>query len=85
MIVDKHYELLVDPQVVCIGIPATDHRGEDIEDIVYDAVVAAIESIPRARRRDLDLIEDATRKASRAAIRKIWGKKPVTTVMVDRV
>ncbi len=85
VIVDKHYELLVDPQVVCIGIPATDHRGEDIEDIVYDAVVAAIESIPRARRKDLDLIEEASRKASRAAIRKIWGKKPVTTVMVDRV
>ncbi len=85
VIVNKHHELIVDPQVVCIGIPATDHRGEDIEDIVYDAVVAAIESIPRARRKDLDLIEDATRKAARAAIRKIWGKKPVTTVLVDRV
>ena len=82
---DKSNDLLVDPQVVCIGIPATDHRGEDMEDVVYNAVVAAVESMPRARRKDLDLIEDAARKAARAAVRNVWGKKPVTTVMVDKV
>lgn len=85
VILDKSNELLVDPQVVCIGIPATDHRGEDIEDVVYNAVVAAVESMPRARRKDLDLIEDAARKAARAAVRNVWGKKPVTTVMIDKV
>lgn len=85
VILDKSHELLVDPQLVCIGVPATDHQGDDMEDIVYDAIVAAVESMPRARRKDLDVVEDSVRKSVRAAVRNIWGKKPIVTVLVDRV
>lgn len=85
VILNKGHELLVDPQVVCLGLPATDHQGEDMEDIVYDAIVSAVESMPRARRKDLELVEDSLRRAIRGTVRNIWGKKPIVSVMVDRV
>ena len=85
VILDKGYELITDPQIVCIGVPAENHVGDDMQDIVYDAVVSAVESMPRKRRRDLDIVEDAVRRSARAAIRHNWGKKPIVTVMVDRV
>jgi ribonuclease J len=85
VILDKSNELLVDPQVSCLGIPATDHNDNDMEDIIYDAVVSAVESMPRGRRKDLDLIEDSVTRAVRGTVRNIWGKKPIVTVMVDKV
>ncbi len=37
-----------------------------MEDTLYDAAVGAIESIPRARRKDLDLLQESVRRAIRA-------------------
>jgi ribonuclease J len=56
-----------------------------MEDALYDAAVGAIESIPRARRKDLDLLQESARRAIRAAANQIWGKKPVVTVFVNKV
>ena len=41
--------------------------------------------MPRGRRKDLDGVEDAVGRAVRAAARNAWGKKPLVTVLVDRV
>ncbi len=83
IVLNKHHELSADPDVVAIGVPQTDARGEDIEDLMYDAAVEAVESIPRARRRDLDLVERAVHGAVRAAARNAWGKKPLVSVLVS--
>jgi ribonuclease J len=80
---NRHHELIADPDVVAIGVPETDARGEDLEDLMYDAAVEAVESIPRARRRDLDLVERAVHGAVRAAARNAWGKKPLVSVLVS--
>ena len=85
VVLNKQFELAAEPQVVAVGTPRADVRGDDFEDILYDAVVGAIESMPRARRKDLDLVEEAAGRAARAAARKTWGKKPLVTVLVDRV
>ncbi|WP_193178451.1 ribonuclease J [Oricola nitratireducens] len=83
IVLNKHHELSADPEIVAIGVPQTDARGEDIEDLMYDAAVEAVESIPRARRRDLDLVERAVHGAVRAAARNAWGKKPLVSVLVS--
>jgi len=49
---------------------------------VYDAVLDAFESMPRARRRDPDSIAEAMRRAARAAVAGAWQKKPVCHVQV---
>ncbi|QBK30422.1 ribonuclease J [Roseitalea porphyridii] len=85
VILDRKHEIAVEPQLVAVGIPRNDAHGEDLEDILFEAAVGAVESMPRGRRKDLDLVEEAVTKAVRAAARKAWGKKPLVTVLVDRV
>jgi len=85
VLLDSRYDFLTDPDVVAFGLPEFDDEGEAIEDSLYDAVLGAVESIPRARRKDLDTLREAVRRAVRAAANEAWGKKPVVTVFVTRV
>jgi ribonuclease J len=56
-----------------------------MEDTLYDAVLNAVESIPRGRRKDLGMLREAVRRAVRSAANEAWGKKPVVTVFVNKV
>ncbi|UVC11216.1 ribonuclease J [Rhizobium sp. TH2] len=85
VILDTRYEFVDDPDVTAIGLPAFDEEGEDMEDLLYDAILGAVESIPRVRRKDLDMVKEAVRRSVRAAANHSWGKKPVVTVFVTRV
>jgi ribonuclease J len=56
----------------------------DLEDLMLDAAIGAVDSIPRQRRKDLDLVAEAVRRAVRGAANEAWGKKPLVTVFVTR-
>ncbi len=75
-------EIVGDPQLDITGIPETDAAGNLIARIAYDAVLEAIESMPRPRRRDPDAVAEAARRAVRAAVGAAWGKKPICHVQV---
>ena len=85
IVLDNRYDIIGEPDLVAIGLPAYDDEGEDMEDTLFDAAISAIESIPRARRKDIDMVQEAARRAVRAAANNAWGKKPVVTVFVTRV
>ena len=85
VILDNRMDFLRDPVVVATGLPAFDNEGDDMEDILYDSVLGAVESIPRGRRKDADQLREAIRRAVRSAANEVWGKKPVVTVFVTRV
>ncbi|MFB2552296.1 ribonuclease J [Ensifer soli] len=85
VVLDSRYDIAGDPVIVAIGLPEFDEEGEDMEDTLYDAVVGAIESIPRAKRKDLAMVEEAVRRAARSAANHAWGKKPVATVFITKV
>ncbi|CAN7340190.1 ribonuclease J [Rhizobium sp. LjRoot254] len=85
VILDTRYEFVDDPDVTAVGLPAFDEEGEDMEDLLYDAILGAVESIPRVRRKDLDMVKEAVRRSVRAAANQSWGKKPVVTVFVTRI
>jgi ribonuclease J len=85
VLLDSRFEFLADPDLVSFGLPEFDDEGEDMDDGLYDAVLGAVESIPRARRKDLDMVREAIRRAVRAAANMAWGKKPVVTVFLTRV
>jgi len=74
-----------DPEVVAIGLPENDGEVDAMEDILYDSVLGAVESIPRGRRKDLGSLREAIRRSVRSAANEVWGKKPVVTVFVNRV
>ncbi len=76
IVMDEKGNLVADPEVITAGLPLTDAGGTDFEDLIYDAVEDAIDSIPRPRRRDPDVVAEAARRAARSAVLAAWGKKP---------
>jgi ribonuclease J len=84
VILDDRYELADEPDLVAIGVAKADETGVDLEDIMIEAAESAVNSIPRARRKDLDLVAEAVRRAVRNAADDAWGKKPIATVFVTR-
>ncbi|WP_411035345.1 ribonuclease J [Shinella sp. BYT-45] len=85
VLLDSRYDFLGDPEVEPFGLPQFDDEGEDMGDTLYDAVLGAVESIPRARRKDLEMVREAVRRAVRSTANEIWGKKPVVTVFLTKV
>ena len=77
--------MIDDPQVALLGLPEEDDIGTPLGVVVEDTVMGTIESIPRPRRRDSELVADAVRRSVRAAINQIWGKKPLCKVLVSRI
>ena len=84
-LLDKHYNLADVPEVVSFGLPETDDEGNLIEEIITDTIETTIDSIPRAKRKDDDLLREAVRRAIRAEVNEIWGKKPVCAVFMNRL
>jgi ribonuclease J len=84
VVLDERYDLAGDPDIVSLGVAKTDAAGRRLDDAMLDAAIGAVESIPRQRRKDLDLVSEAVRRAVRSAANEIWGKKPVVTVFVTR-
>ena len=64
------------------GIPETDADGDSMAEIAYEAVMATFDTLPRARRRDLDGVAEAVRRGVRSAIGAHWAKKPICHVHV---
>lgn len=81
-LLDKHYNLVEMPEVVTFGLPETDNEGELFDDIISNTIETTIDSIPRARRKDDEVIHEAVRRSIRATINEKWGKKPVCTVFI---
>ncbi|WP_442583281.1 ribonuclease J [Mesorhizobium sp. ASY16-5R] len=84
VVLDDKYELSGDPDLVSIGVAKVDATGEELEELMLDAAIGAVDSIPRARRKDLDLVQEAVRRAVRASANEAWGKKPLVTVFVTK-
>jgi ribonuclease J len=84
VVLDDRHELAGDPDLVAVGVAQHDARGGNLEDLMLDAAIGAVDSIPRQRRRDLDLVAEAVRRAVRSAANEAWGKKPLVTVFVTR-
>ena len=78
-------QLLGDVDVALDGVPDEDADGELMEDIVLDAVEGTIDSIPARRRKDVERVRDAVRRAVRAAVDRAWGKRPIVKVLINLV
>ena len=83
VLLDQRGELVDEPSIVCIGVPKEDDEGDAFEDLLYDAALDAIETMPRSRRKDPERVRDAVASAMRSESREIWGKRPIVTVHVS--
>ncbi|CAM1641204.1 RNA specificity domain [Bartonella apis] len=84
-LLNKHHNLADVPEVVSFGLPETDDEGNLIDEIITDTIETTIDSIPRAKRKDDDLLREAVRRAIRAEVNEIWGKKPVCAIFMHRL
>ncbi len=75
-------ELAGDPDMVMAGIPARTMDGRSMDELVDKVIFEALDSLPRARRRDPDAVSSSLEKAIRNSLRAVWGKKPVVQVLV---
>jgi ribonuclease J len=83
--VDDKFNIVGDPDLESFGLPEFDGKGEDMDDQLFDAAMSAFDSIPRVKRRDLELVREAMRRAVRSAAEQAWGKKPIVTVFVTQI
>ncbi|MFN3613777.1 MAG: ribonuclease J [Rubrimonas sp.] len=83
LVVDEDGELIADPEVRMIGAP----KGGDapLVDLVADAVDEAVERAGKREKRSDSALEEIAARAARKVCMDVWGKKPVTTVMVIRL
>lgn len=79
---DNRGEIAGDAEIELSGLPEKDADGDSFADIVHDAVLDALENLPRNKRRDPDFVSDVLRRAVRAEINASWGKKPLVQVLV---
>ena len=85
IVLDAKGEMLVDPEIALLGLPSEDASGSSMREIVGSAVLGTMDSLPRPRRRDPEVVKEAIRRAVRAAVAEPWGKKPNCTVFVTVV
>ncbi|GHC60437.1 ribonuclease J [Limoniibacter endophyticus] len=84
VVLDEKLRLNGDPDIVSIGVAEKNVKGVYLDELMLEAAVSAVDSIPRVRRKDLDLVQEAVRRAVRAAANEHWGKKPLVTVFVTQ-
>jgi ribonuclease J len=80
--VNKNGDLVGDPDVAFAGVPKKGKFGEDMGEVIDEALFSTFESLPRARRRDADSVSTAIERSVRGAVNAVWGKKPIVHVMV---
>ncbi|EJF87879.1 hypothetical protein ME1_00843 [Bartonella vinsonii subsp. arupensis OK-94-513] len=81
---NSKHELLDDIGLTTFGLPESNGKGESFKNMLLDVVENTIYSIPRIKRKNNELIREATRRAVRAAVNEVWQKKPVCTVFLHR-
>jgi ribonuclease J len=82
IVLDERGDVTMDPDIVAIGVPAEDPSGRPMVETARNAILDALDSIPRRARRDVEVVREAVHRATRSAINEAWGKKPVCTVFV---
>ena len=75
-------ELADDPQIELLGVPERDGAGDAIGERVYDIVISTFDGLPRGRRRDADATAESIRRAIRAELGTVWGKRPLCYVKI---
>jgi ribonuclease J len=83
--IDGRGEIAGDPIIDMMGLPAKTRSGEEMADLVADAVGDVLDSLSKPKRRDPEAVENAVERAVRGTVNEVWGKKPACHVLVIEV
>jgi ribonuclease J len=82
VVFDRAGYLVAEPQMATIGL--IDEKDQATADAVIAAIQAALDDVPRKRRKDDKFLREAVRLAIRRTFRDICGKRPETKVHLVR-
>ena len=74
-----------EPEIEILGLPENGRDGRSMDDIVYDVVDDVFDVLPKAKRRNDEVLEEFVYQAVRRAVDRQWGKRPACIVFVHRV
>jgi ribonuclease J len=77
--VDERNQLAEDIDILLDGVP------KGLEEELAIAAEKAFDSLPKNRRKEDEIVEEAVRNSIRRAADMAWGKKPIVKVLVARV
>ena len=78
-------EVLCDPEIELDGVPEFDADGDEMFDIVADAVDGTLDSMPGRKLKETEVVREAVRRSVRAAVYEAWGKKPIVKVLINTI
>jgi ribonuclease J len=78
-------ELASDIEITLTGVPKTGTSGDDMYDVVYDAVRETFHSLPKAKRRDFERLREALVRSIRGGVEQEWGKKPWVEIHIMEI
>jgi ribonuclease J len=78
-------DLAGQPDVVFAGLPTKTRGGAAIDALIDETLFQTLDSLPRQKRRDADVVSGAIEKAVRNVVGNVWGKKPAVHVLVVEV
>ncbi len=76
VIVTRDGEMASDPDIALTGVPKFGLSGDDMLDIVEDALTNTFKSLPKPKKRNFETLRDALMRSVRGAVEQEWGKKP---------
>ncbi|MEM6679213.1 MAG: ribonuclease J [Pseudomonadota bacterium] len=86
VVVDEAGELIADPEVTCMGLPAEAEGWKGtLADAMAAAVDEAIDQAPKKQLRSDNGVEEAVGRGVRRIAGKRLGKKPLVTVLIHRL
>ena len=78
-------EVLAEPEIMLDGVPEFDAEGDEMFDIVADAVDGTLDSLPVRKLKEPEAVREAVRRAVRGAVANVWGKKPIAKVLINMI
>lgn len=83
--IDESGAMATDPEVFVYGLPEQDGEGASMVGLVRELVDEVFSSLPKAKRRDSSSLQQALERGIKAGVAEVWGKKPVTAVLIHEV
>jgi len=85
LVIDGSGQLAAPAAAAIVGAPEVTPAGDDMLDLVEEAVEKAVMDLPKNKRGDDGAVDIAARRAVRSLMSSVWGKRPLVAVLIQRV
>ncbi|MGE0213663.1 MAG: ribonuclease J, partial [Parvibaculaceae bacterium] len=85
LLLDGRGDVTDEPQLILDGLPTETDDGDSMPERLLDALDRALDSMPRARRREDEAVIETVRNALRREAEALWGKRPIVHVTIHRL